>query len=64
MLQNTLLIVGWGFTLLPVTIFLIVSWTLMWGSGRDDEMIRIIILAGLAVFFIGAIILALHYLTI
>jgi len=54
---------GWIFTIVPLLVFLIISVTMIWGAGKDDGLIKGLTLMGIAIFLIGAITLAIVYLT-
>jgi len=56
-------ILGWGMTIVPAVIFVVISGIMIWGAGEDDEVIRGLTLLGVAIFGIGLIVLALAYFT-
>jgi hypothetical protein len=59
----TLKILGWMFTLTPLTIFLVISINLIKGVGKDDALILALALIGLTIFLMGVITLIVVYLT-
>jgi hypothetical protein len=59
----TLKVLGWMFTLIPFTAFLIISIALIKGVGKDDPLILALALIGLAMFLIGVTTLLVVYLT-
>lgn len=63
MLIKTLLILGWIFTITPLTIFLGVSIYMVKGIMKDDENLAALILLGFTMFIMGAILLLSIYLT-
>ena len=63
MLKNVLYMVGWAFSIIPVLVFVVFSAKMIWGASGDDEVVRAIVLAGVAMFFIGIILLLMMYLT-
>jgi len=54
---------GWVLTLVPVVVFLTISFKMFQGAAKDDEMIKIFVILGGTIFSIGVIILVLSYLT-
>ncbi|NQV89933.1 hypothetical protein HQ487_00825 [Candidatus Uhrbacteria bacterium] len=56
-------IFGWLFTLIPLTVFLIISVNLIKGVGKDDALILALALLGLTIFLMGVITLVFVYLT-
>ncbi len=59
----TLKILGWMFTLVPLTAFILISINLIKGVGKDDPLILSLALIGLTVFLMGVITLIVVYLT-
>ncbi len=59
----TLKILGWMFTLVPLTAFILISINLIKGVGQDDPLILSLALIGLTVFLMGVITLIVVYLT-
>lgn len=62
-LELTLKILGWMFTLIPLSVFFIISINLIKGVGKDDPIIIAFSLIGLTVFLMGMITLVIVYLT-
>ncbi|MBI4438048.1 hypothetical protein HY631_03815 [Candidatus Uhrbacteria bacterium] len=54
---------GWAFTLVPLAVFLGVSFNMIRGAGKDDVLILSLSLIGLTIFLIGVVTLLLVYLT-
>lgn len=59
----TLKILGWMFTVIPFSAFVIISINLIKGVGSDDPLILALALIGLTMFLMGVITLILVYLT-
>jgi len=62
-LTSTLTILGWMFTLIPFSAFVIISINLIKGVGEDDHLILALALLGLTMFLMGVITLVVVYLT-
>jgi hypothetical protein len=62
-LELTLKILGWMFTLIPLSAFFIISINLIKGVGKDDPIIIALSLIGLTVFLMGVITLVIVYLS-
>ncbi len=54
---------GWVFTVVPLLIFLVISTVMIVGAGKDDDLIKALTLMGVSIFLMGAITLAIVYLT-
>ncbi len=63
MLENTLFMVGWAFSIVPVLVFVSFSARMIWGASGDDEVVRAIVLGGVGMFVVGVITLLMLYLT-
>ena len=59
----TLKILGWMFTVIPLSAFMIISINLIKGVGKDDALILALALIGLTMFLMGVITLIVVYLT-
>lgn len=59
----TLKILGWMFTVIPFSAFMIISINLIKGVGKDDPLILALALIGLTMFLMGVITLIVVYLT-
>lgn len=59
----TLKVLGWMFTLIPFTAFMIISINLIKGVGKDDSLILALALIGLTMFLLGVATLLVVYLT-
>jgi len=59
----TLKILGWIFTLVPLTLYLVISVKLIKGVGKDDPLILTFAMIGLSIFLMGVITLTVVYLT-
>ena len=59
----TLKILGWMFTVIPFSAFVIISINLIRGVGEDDPLILALALIGLTMFLMGLITLIVVYLT-
>lgn len=59
----TLKILGWMFTVIPFSAFVIISVNLIKGVGNDDPLILAVALIGLTMFLMGIITLVVVYLT-
>jgi hypothetical protein len=62
-LELTLKILGWMFTLIPLSAFILISINLIRGVGEDDPLILALALIGLTMFLMGVITLILVYLS-
>lgn len=62
-LITTLKILGWMFTLIPFTAFVLISINLIKGVGQDDHLILGLALLGLTIFLMGVTTLVVVYLT-
>jgi uncharacterized protein (DUF486 family) len=56
-------VVGWIFTVIPMVIYVSISVYVLKGAMKDDDLIKALVMIGLAMFFIGATILILMYMT-
>lgn len=56
-----LMVIAWAMTVTPVTVFIVISFYMMWGAAEDDDAIKGLIMLGIGIFAIGAILLALTY---
>lgn len=56
-------VVAWAMTVTPVTVFVVISFYMMWGAAEDDDSIKGLIMLGLGIFSIGAVLLGLSYFT-
>lgn len=59
----TLKLLGWMFTVIPFSAFMIISINLIKGVGKDDPLILALALIGLTMFLTGVITLIIVYLT-
>jgi len=50
-------VIAWAMTLTPVTVFLTISFYMMWGAAQDDDDIKGLIMLGIGIFGIGAFLL-------
>lgn len=62
-LELVLKIIGWLFVLGPTLTFICISFYMIRGAAEDDVTIMALVLIALALFFMGAILLLLLYLT-
>jgi hypothetical protein len=62
-LELALKIIGWFFVLGPTITFIAISFYMIRGAAEDDATIMALVLIALALFFMGAILLLLLYLT-
>ena len=62
-LITTLKILGWMFTLVPLTVFMVISINLIKGVGKDDPLILSLALIGFTIFLMGLVTLVTVYLT-
>ena len=62
-IETLLIFLGWIFTIVPLLVFLVISTIMIWGAGKDDDLIKAFSLMGIGIFLMGAITLALVYLT-
>lgn len=62
-LALVLKIVGWAMTLTPIVVFAVISFSMIMGAARDDEVIMGLVLLAAAIFAIGLIMLILVYFT-
>ena len=56
-------IIGWAMTIVPLTIFIVISGYMVWGAAEDDEVIKALVLLAIAIFAIGLTIIVLAYFT-
>lgn len=56
-------VLGWIFFITPIVIFVIISGAMIKGAMTDDDLIKSLVMIGMAVFIIGLIMLLLIYLT-
>ena len=59
----TLKMLGWMFTLIPLSAFVVISINLIKGVGEDDPLILALALIGLTMFLMGLITLIVVYAT-
>ena len=62
-LEFTLKVLGWMFTVIPFSAFMLISINLIKGIGNDDPLILALALIGLTMFLMGVITLVVVYLT-
>lgn len=62
-LETILKFIGWLFVLIPTLTFMSISFYMIRGAAEDDVLIKALVLIALALFFMGAILLLLLYLT-
>lgn len=62
-LETILQFIGWLFVLGPTITFMSISFYMIRGAAEDDVLIKALVLIALALFFMGAILLLLLYLT-
>ncbi|MBI5370232.1 hypothetical protein HZA85_03530 [Candidatus Uhrbacteria bacterium] len=62
-LELILKIIGWLFVLGPTITFMSISFHMIRGAAEDDVTVKALVLIALALFFMGAIMLLLLYLT-
>ncbi len=62
-LDLALKVIGWALTATPLVVFLVISFYVIMGAAGDDDLIKALVLLGVVIFFIGAILLVLVYLT-
>ncbi len=62
-LELALKILGWIFVIGPTLTFISISFYMIKGAMNDDATVKALVLLGLALFFMGAIMLLLLYLT-
>ena len=62
-LAQIIKVLGWVFCITPIAIFIVISTAMIRGAMEDDDLIKSLVMIGLAVFFIGLIMLFLIYLT-
>ncbi len=53
---------GWGMAGTPVAVFLIITFHMIQGAAKDDEVVMALTLIGLAIFGLGVAILVFFYL--
>ena len=58
-----MMFLGWIFTIVPLLVFLVISIIMIWGAGKDDELIKALTFMGIAIFLMGAVTLVIVYLT-
>lgn len=54
-------VIGWAMAVTPVTVFVIISFYMMWGASQDDDSIKGLIMLGLGIFTVGTILLVMTY---
>jgi hypothetical protein len=62
-LKTIMMFLGWIFTIVPLLVFLVISIIMIWGAGKDDELIKALTFMGIAIFLMGAVTLVIVYLT-
>ena len=62
-IETLLIFLGWIFAIVPLLVFVVISTIMIWGAGKDDDLIKALSLMGIGIFLMGAITLALVYLT-
>ncbi|NQV89768.1 MAG: hypothetical protein HQ488_05570 [Parcubacteria group bacterium] len=62
-LKIVMMFLGWIFTIVPLLVFLVISTVMIVGAGKDDDLIKALTLMGVSIFLMGAITLAIVYLT-
>lgn len=60
-LDLALKVIAWAMTVTPVTVFLIISFYMMWGASQDDDSIKGLMMLGIGIFAVGAILLLMTY---
>lgn len=56
-------VIAWAMTITPMTVFLVISFYMMYGASEDDEAIKGLIMLGLGIFTVGVILLIATYFT-
>lgn len=62
-LETIIKTIGWIMTIVPATIALTISFFMFKGAAKDDELIMVLVILGMTVFFVGLGILIVFYLT-
>lgn len=62
-LDLALKVVAWAMTITPMTVFVVISFSMMMGAAEDDDTIKGLMMLGLGIFVIGVTLLAMFYLT-
>lgn len=60
-LDLALKVIAWAMTVTPVTVFIVISFYMMWGAAQDDDSIKGLIMLSLGIFAVGAILLVMTY---
>ncbi len=55
--------IGWVFVIIPLIIYIVISFSMLKGFANDDEHIKGFFLMGITIFLMGGILLLLLYLT-
>ena len=62
-LETLVKIIGFAMTGVPLTVFIVISIFMFKGAAEDDDVVKSLVMLTFAIFAIGAVILALVYLT-
>lgn len=62
-LEFFLKIVGWVLVLIPLSVFLVISYSMIKSVSKEDGMVNKLLMLGTTLFFTGGILLILLYLT-
>lgn len=60
-LDLALKVIAWAMTVTPVTVFVVISFYMMWGAAQDDDSIKGLMMLGIGIFAVGAILLLMTY---
>lgn len=60
-LDLALKVIAWAMTVTPVTVFLVISFYMVWGASQDDDSIKGLIMLAVGIFSVGAILLLMTY---
>lgn len=62
-LETIIKALGWVMVIIPASVALTISFFMFRGAAKDDELVMVLVILGMTVFFIGLGILVLFYLT-